>query len=155
MGVADRSPYQPPAAPVADVAQDASHGLRAKWLYLGLAFPMTTLYVYIVASSRFTPAILGAIAALSSLLLYFPLRRLLARSSAPGPRWFSGLLFAVLGVNLYGALTNRAELFLPTGIPFAAMFLGIALGITYVERRHGVRVYAKKRQFLFIPSGKA
>ena len=155
MGFQGRSPYEPPAATVADAPSLASsRGVRAKWLYLGIAFPVTLLYVYIVGISRLTPAIAAAVAALSLLLLYFPLRRLFSLDSAPGPRWFSGLVYAIVAANLYGALANHAPLFLSTGIAFALMCLGIALAIAFVERRHGVLVYAQGRRFAFVPSEK-
>jgi hypothetical protein len=149
-----RNPYSPPSAPVADrAAKPPPRWGRAAWLYLPIFAGLAVLLIqgraaYVPAVNAFNAS---AALALSVLLVYQPVRNLLALSDQPPPWYWDALYYATVVLFVVALLVDNPWLMIATGLPTVLMNAALGIAALVVESTHPVRVYVSGRRFVFVP----
>lgn len=151
----EKNPYSPPSAPVEDrIPRTYANWGRAIWLFL----PVFAILVLLIATGwdelapEITAVNVAAGLALSSLLLYHPLRLLVAQSEEASPWYWDVLYYLSIAVFFGAIILEFPWLMVAAGLPTVVLngVLGIASWV--LERKRPVKVYVSARRFLFSPN---
>jgi hypothetical protein len=150
----ERNPYSPPSAPVADRgAQAPPKWGRAAWLYLPIFAGLAVLLIQ--GREAYLPSVnalnVAVALALSGLLLYQPVRHLMALSEQPPPWYWDALYYATVVLFVSALAVDNAWLMIATGLPTVLMNGALGVASLIVEATKPVRVYISGRRFVFVP----
>ena len=126
---------------------------RAAWLYLPIFAGLAVLLIQ--GRAAYLPAVnpfnASAALALSALLVYPPVRNLIAMSEQPPPWYWDALYYVTVVLFVVAVLFDNPWLMIATGLPTVLMNAALGIASLIVEGTHPVRVYVSGRRFVFVP----